>query len=79
MSDFLLFLIYFQRSDVLFKFSLVDPMIIFSVLQLDLSLLFQLSELIQVLENQMLDTLFVYFDLDLIFLTQVLHLSLLIS
>jgi hypothetical protein len=72
LSDFLLFISNFERSQVLFELSLVDPVLVFNILDSDLRLLFQLCQLIQVLEEQVLCFLSVYFLLDLMTLLQIM-------
>jgi hypothetical protein len=79
MPDLLLLLLYFETAYVLLELPLFDPVIVLAVLQLDLCLLLQLGQLIQILEHQMLHSLFVDLDLDLILLIQVLEFSLLVS
>jgi hypothetical protein len=49
------------------------------VLESDLSLFFELSELVKVLEDQVLHSLFVYLYFDFMLLRQILQLSLLVS
>lgn len=79
MSDLLLFLLYFETSNVLFQLSLLDPMIILPIFELYLGLFFELRQLIKVLEHQVLHSLFVDFHFDLIFLRKILEFSLFIS
>ncbi len=76
--DLLLLLLNFETSYILLELTLLYPMIILPVLQLNLCFLLQLSQLIQILEHQMFDPLFVYLNLNLVFLTQILHLPLLV-
>ena len=54
-------------------------MVVLGVLECDLGLLLQLSELVEVLEHQVLHTLFVDLDLYLVLLVQILQLTLLVS
>ena len=54
-------------------------MLILVVLQFNLSLLLKVSELIEVLEDEVLHTLLIYLDFNLILLNEILHLSLLVS
>ena len=54
-------------------------MVVLGVLESDLGLLLQLSELVEVLEHQVLHALLVDLDLYLVFLIQVLQLALLVS
>ena len=75
----MLFLRDLERADVLLKLAFIDSMLIFGVLELDLGLLLELSELVQVLEDQMLDALLVDLDLNLILLSQILQLALLVA
>lgn len=79
MADLLLFLGYLERADVLLELTFVDSVFVFCVLKLDLGLLLELSKLVQVLEDQMLDALLVDLDLDLILLSQVLQLALFVA
>ena len=79
MSHLLLLLLDFKRAHILFKFPLYYPMVILCVLECDLGLLLQLSELIEVLEHQVLHALLVDLDLDLVLLVQVLQLALLVT
>ena len=78
MADLLLFLGDLERAYVLLELALVNPVLVFGVLKLDLGLLLELSELVQVLEDQMLYALLVDLDLNLILLSQVLQLALLV-
>jgi len=79
MSDFLLFLAHFKRSEILLELSFVGPVFILDVLKCDLGFFLQLGELIEVLENQMLASLLVDLKLNLVLLVQVLELSILVS
>ena len=79
MSDLLLLLRHFKTPNVLFELALIYTMIILYCLKGNLRFFLQLSELIQVLENQVLHSLFVDFDFDLVFLNEVLHLSLFVA
>jgi hypothetical protein len=54
-------------------------MVIFGVLEGDLSLLLELSKLIEVLEHQVLHSLFVDLHFNFMLLRQVLQLALLVS
>ena len=54
-------------------------MVILSILECDLSLLLELGQLIEVLEHQVLHSLLVDLDLDLVLLVQVLQLTLLVT
>jgi len=79
MSDFLLFLAHFKRSEILLEFSFVGPVFILDVLKCNLGFFLQLGELIEVLENQMLASLLVDLEFDLVLLVQVLELSIFVS
>ena len=79
MPHFLLFLADLERSQILLELSGVDAVLIFHVLESDLVLLFQFSELIQVLEDEMLAPLLVDLDLNLMLFLKILQLSLFIS
>jgi len=68
-----------DRSQILLEFSLVDSIFVLNVLKGDLSLFLQLSELIKILEDQMLAPLLVDFDLNLMLLGKILELSFLVS
>ena len=78
MPDLLLLLLDLEAADVLLELPLIDPVVVLPVLQLDLSLLLQLGQLVQVLEHQVLDPLLVDFDLDLVFLVEILQFPLLV-
>ena len=54
-------------------------MIILCILESDLCFLLELGKLVEILEHQMLDTLLVDFDFDLVLLTEVLQLALLVT
>mmetsp|Transcript_30056 Transcript_30056/g.40705 ORF Transcript_30056/g.40705 Transcript_30056/m.40705 type:complete len:246 (-) Transcript_30056:22-759(-) len=51
LSHFLLLLLDFKRSQILLKFTLIDTMLVFSIFQSNLSILLELSQLIQILEH----------------------------
>jgi hypothetical protein len=76
---FLLFLLDLKSPNILLEFPLLDAVVIFSVFQRYLGLFFQLSELIEVLEDQVLHTLFVDLNLYFMLLREILELSLLIA
>lgn len=78
-SNLLFLLLDFECADVLLEFSLNDAVVVLSVLESDLSLFFELSELVKVLEDQVLHSLFVYLYFDFMLLRQILQLSLLVS
>ena len=67
-----------DRSQVLLQLSLIDPVFILDVFKGDLSLLLELCELVLVLKHQMLRSLLVYLNLNLVLLFQVLKLSILV-
>ena len=77
-THLLLLLGHLQRPDVLFQLALGDPMLVLNVFEGDLRVFFQLSQLVLVLENQVLETLLVDLDFDLVLLLQILELSLLV-
>jgi len=54
-------------------------MIVLCILESDLCFLLELGKLVEILEHQMLDTLLVDFDFDLVLLTEVLQLALLVT
>ena len=69
MSDLLLFLGNLDGSQVLLELSFIDSVFIFDILQSYLGLLLELGQLIEILENEMLTSLFVDLDLDLMSFT----------
>lgn len=75
-SNFLLLLLDFKCAYILFEFSLHDTVVVLGVLECDFGLFFELSELIKVLEDQVLDPLLVYFDFDFMLLREILQLPL---
>ncbi len=79
MPNLLFLLLNLEASYVLFQLSLLDSMIILPVFKLNLRLFLQLSQLIEVLENQVLHSLFVNFDFNLILFLEILKFTLLIS
>jgi hypothetical protein len=78
-SNFLLLLLDFKCADILFELSLHDTVVVLGILECDLGLLFEFSELVKVLEDQVLDPLLVYFDFDFMLLREILQLPLLVS
>jgi len=78
-SDRLLLLGHFQCAQVLLQLTLLNTVFVLRVFQSDLSFFLQLSQLVKVLENKMLQLLFVDLDGDLVLLFQVLVLSFLVS
>ena len=68
MTDFLLLLGNLEGPDVLLKLSFGDAVLVLNVLQSDLRVFLELSQLVLVLEDQVLETLLVDLDLDLVFL-----------
>lgn len=68
-TDLLLLLGDVDGPEVLLQLSLVDAVLVLDVLQGDLCLLLELSELVEVLEDEMLAPLLVDFLLDLMFLS----------
>ena len=75
MSDLLLLLCNLQTSNVLFKLTFSDAVLILNVFQGDLGVFPQLSQLVLVLEHKMLQTLFVNFDFNLVFFLKILELT----
>ena len=71
--------LHLKSSYILLKFSLNDAMVIFGVLEGDLSLLLELSQLVEVLEHQMLHSLFIDLHFNFMLFRQVLQLALLVS
>ena len=67
MTDLLFFEAYGQRALIRFELTFLDTVLVFHILKRYLSLLFQFSQLVQVLEQQVLHTLLVHLDLDLMF------------
>lgn len=78
-SNLLFLLLDFECADILLELSLNDAVVVLSVLESDLGLFFELSELVKVLEDQVLHSLFVYLYFDFMLLRQILQLSLLVS
>ena len=78
LADFLLLLLNFERAQVLFKLAFVNAVLIFGVLELDLSLFLHHGLLVEVLEHQMLQSLSPDLDRDRVFLLQVLMLTILV-
>lgn len=76
---FLLFLSHFQWSQVLFELSFLDSMLIFRVLESNLCLFLQISELVSVLEHQVHQSLHVNLDFNLMFLFQILNFTIFVS
>lgn len=68
-TDLLLLLGDVDGPEVLLQLSLVDAVLVLDVLQGDLRLFLELSELVEVLEDEMLAPLLVDFLLDLMFLS----------
>ncbi len=79
MADLLLLLRDLESTDILFQLALGDAVIVLGVLERYLGFLLKLSQLIKVLENEMLDALLVDFDLDLVLLAEILQLALLVA
>ena len=78
MPSLLLFLRDLERTQVLLDFSFVDSVFIFEVLQCHLPGFLQLCLLIDILEEQMFQSLFPDLYCDLIFFFKILELSLLV-
>ena len=78
-SLLLLFDAHLDRSKVLLQFSLIDTVLVLNIFKSDLGLLLKLGVLVKILEHQMLGSLLVDFDFDLMLLFEILEFSLLIS
>jgi len=78
-SHLLLLLRDFQGPDVLLQLAFSDPMLILNILESDLGVLLELRQLVLILENQMLKSLLVNFDLNLVLLLEVLVLALFVT
>lgn len=78
-SNLLLLLLDLESTDVLLELALHDTVIVLCVLECDLSLLLELSELVKVLEHQVLHSLLVYLNFNFMLFRQILQLSLLVS
>ena len=78
-AHFLLFLLDLQRADICFELSLFNPVLIFILLEFNLGLLLEFSELIQVLEYQVLHSLLVDFNLNFILFNQILKFTLFVT
>ena len=78
-SNLLFLLLDFECTDILLELSLHDAVVVFGVLESDLGLFFELSELVEVLEDQVLHSLLVYLYFDFMLLRQILQLALLVS
>lgn len=79
MAHLLLVALNHQRPQILLQFSLIDAMFILYVFERYLRFFLELSELVLIIEDEMLDSLLVYLSLDLILLLEVLQLSLLVT
>lgn len=78
-AHLLLLLGHVDGSEILLELTLIDPVLILDILKSHLSLFLQLSQLIEVLEDEMLAALFVDLLLDLMLFCQVLEFTLLVS
>ena len=78
MPCILLLLLDLQGTQVLLELSLVDSVLVFQIFERYLPSLFELGLLVQILEKQMLQTLFPDFDRDLVLLLEILELALLV-
>lgn len=58
-SNFLFLSANFDGSEILLKFTLINSVFVFNILEGDLSLLFQIGKLILILEVKMLTTLLI--------------------
>ena len=79
LAHLLLLLLDFERTQVLLQLALVNAVLIFAVLELDLRGLLHHRLLIQVLEHQMLQALLPDLDRDRVLLLQVLMLTVLVT
>lgn len=79
LTRLLLFLLDFECSEILLKLAFLDSVFILRVLKCDLSLLLEVGELISVLEHQMHKTLHVNLNFNLMFLFEILKLSLFVT
>jgi len=71
-SLLLLFDAHLDRSKVLLQFSLIDTVLVLNIFKSDLGLLLKLGVLVKILEHQMLGSLLVDFDFDLMLLFEIL-------
>lgn len=78
-TDFLFLLLDADSSQILLELALIHSVIILNILQRDLSFFFELRQLVEVLENQMLASLLVYLLLYLMLFSQVLQFALFVS
>ena len=79
LADFLLLLLDFEGAQVLLELTLINAVLIFGVLELDLSLFLHHGLLVKVLEHKMLQSLSPDLDRDGVLLLQVLVLTVLVS
>ena len=79
LAHFLLLLLNFESAQVLLQLTLVDAMLIFAILELDLRLLLHHSLLVQILEHEMLETLAPDLDRNGVLLLQILMLTVFIT
>lgn len=61
------------------ELSLVDSIVIFDILERNLRLLLELSELVKILKDQMLAPLLIDLDLNLMLFLEILEFSFLVS
>ena len=79
LAHFLLLLLDFECAQILLQRTLVYSVLIFGVLQLDLSLLLDHGFPVEILEEQMLQALAPDLDRDVVFLFEVLMLTILVA
>ena len=79
MADFLLLLLDFKGADILFKFPLYYSVVVLSILEGNFCLLFQVSELVEVLEYQVFHALLIDFDLYFMFFIEILEFALFVA
>lgn len=79
MAYLLFLLLNFESSYVLLKLPLDDAVVVFGILESDFGLFFELSQLVEVLEDKVLHSLFVDLDLYLVFFAQILKFTLLVA
>jgi hypothetical protein len=78
-ADFLLLLLDFEGAYILFKFPLYYSVVVLSILEGDFCLLLQVSELVKVLEDQVLHSLLIDFDLYFMFFIEILEFALFVT
>ena len=79
LTNLLFLLLHLQCAQVLLQFTLIDPMLILAILELDLGLLLDHGLLVEILEHEMLEPLAPDLDRDRVLLLQVLVLAIFVS